>query len=209
MLKRESQENRNFTNHPVGKMPRIKTTKEEILRKSWRLFHRHGYHDTSLRLIATATGIGKAGLLHHFGSKEKLMGAVIDFARAYYRKRVLAELTTDRALPLRLRAFLDRHVELCQIDRRGCFFANTILETGADNRFADRLGTFHTDWIAAVETALRSDFPAPEAAERAYRLFADYEGSVVIYKIHGDPVHLTRFVDRSIAGLHHPIQLPA
>jgi TetR/AcrR family transcriptional repressor of nem operon len=186
-------------------MPKIKTSKEEILRKAWRLFHRHGYHDTSLQLIATATGIGKAGLLHHFGSKEGLMRAVIVFARDYYDRRVLSELTTDAPLPDRLRRFLERHAELCQIDRRGCFFANTILETGADDRFADQLGHFHTEWIAAVEAALLPRFPPAEARERAYRLFADYEGSVVVYKIHGDAEHLHRFVDRAITNLSLPV----
>ena len=63
-------------------MPKQETTKEKILLKVWRVLHRHGYHDTSLRMLATATGLGKAGLLHHFGSKRQLMAEVIDFARA-------------------------------------------------------------------------------------------------------------------------------
>ena len=190
-------------------MPRQKISRDELLRKAWRLFHRHGYHDTSLQLIASTCGIGKAGLLHHFGSKQGLMRAVIGFAKAYYTHRVLSELHGSAPLPTRLRRFLDHHINLCQLDRRGCFFANTILETGADGLFADQLGQFHEDWIGAVRTALLPHYPADEAAERAYRLFADYEGSVVIYKIHGEVDHLHRFVERATASLSHPIHLPA
>ena len=189
-------------------MPKQKVTREELLRKAWRLFHRHGYHDTSLQLIATKTGIGKAGLLHHFGSKQGLMHAVIDFAKAYYTTAVLSELGGKGSLTERLHRFLDHHVRLCQLDRRGCFFANTILETGADKLFSEQLGQFHQDWIGAVHQALLPYFTPEEAAERAYRLFADFEGSVVIYKIHGEADHLHRFVERAVASLSHPIHLP-
>ncbi len=190
-------------------MPRQKISRDDLLTKAWRLFHRHGYYDTSLQLIASATGLGKAGLLHHFGSKQHLMEAVIAFARTYYTVRVLSELHGDAPLPERLRRFLDHHVRLCQLDRRGCFFANTILETGADRLFSAQLEQFHIDWIAAVRDALLPHYPAAEAAERAYRLFTDYEGSVVIYKIRGKADHLHRFVDRAVTSLVHPIYFPA
>ena len=186
-------------------MPRTKTNKKELLRKAWRILHRHGYHDTSLQMVAEATGLGKAGLLHHFGSKRRMMAEVIDFAHAWYTENVLTELTGTAPLDRRLRNFLLRHTALCQIDRRGCFFANVILETGADQLFADRLGNFHEEWVVRVTEFLTEQYPPLEAAERAYRLFADYEGSVVIYKIHGAPLHLDRFVERAVASLELPI----
>ena len=188
-------------------MPKQKTTKEEILPKAWRVLHRHGYHDTSLQMLATATGLGKAGLLHHFGSKRQLMAEVIDFARAWYAAGVLPELNGTAPLEQRLRRFLTKHTDLCQIDRRGCFFANVILETGADQLFAERLGNFHNEWVDRVTIFLKERYPTDEARERAYRLFADYEGSVVIYKIHGDARHLHRFVDRAADSLSLPIKL--
>ena len=156
-------------------------------------------------MVADATGLGKAGLLHHFGSKRQLMAEIIDFARAWYADHILPELTTESPLEERLERFLAQHIALCQIDRRGCFFANTILETGADQLFADRLGDFHNEWIERVRQCLAERYGREEAAERAYRLFADYEGSVVIYKIHGDAAHLRRFVDRAISSLALPI----
>ena len=189
-------------------MPKQKISRDELLRKAWRLFHRHGYHDTSLQLIATKTGIGKAGLLHHFGSKQGLMHAVIDYAKAYYAEHVLALLDGPAPLAERLGRFLQQHVTLCQLDRRGCFFANVILETGADRLFSDQLGDFHADWQAAVRDALLPHYPADEAQERAYRLFIDYEGSVIVYKIYGASDHLERFVDRAVHSLAYPIQLP-
>ena len=41
------------------------------------MFGRHGYHGVSLDKLAKAAGIQKAGLLHHFGSKEALYCALM------------------------------------------------------------------------------------------------------------------------------------
>ncbi|GAA1305824.1 TetR/AcrR family transcriptional regulator [Saccharothrix xinjiangensis] len=41
------------------------------------LFARHGFEETSLRRIAEAVGFSKAGLLHHYPSKEALRGEVV------------------------------------------------------------------------------------------------------------------------------------
>lgn len=187
-------------------MPTLKTTPPAILRSAWALFHRSGYRDTSLQQIADAAGLGKAGVLHHFGSKAGVMRAVIDFALDWYRENILSIITeTDRPFEERLEQFLRRHFDLCQRNGGGgCFFANMILETGTDGRFAEQLRQFHTEWLAATVRLLSEQFSGPEAEDRAYRLFADYQGSVVLFKLYQDPVHLERLMERTLAGLQTP-----
>ncbi|MTB51654.1 TetR family transcriptional regulator [Lewinella sp. W8] len=195
-----------FTNQPIGKMPKTKTSREEILRATWAEFHRTGYADTSLQQLANAAGLGKAGLLHHFGSKEGLMRAVIEFVDNWYGDNVLAMVDEPGTVEERLERFLRRHLHFCQLnDGGGCFFANMILETGVTGQFAPTLQNFHAGWEAAMIRLLSERFPAEEARERTYRLFADYQGSVVLFKLYRDPVHLERLVTRSIRGLQHPI----
>lgn len=180
-------------------MPKLKTSPEEILRSSWALFHRHGYHDTSLQQIADAAGLGKAGILHHFGSKAGVMKAVIDFAIDWYHRKVLSVVKEDGSLEMRLELFLRRHFDLCQLNGGGgCFFANTILEMGVEGRFTDQLLTFHRAWEAAMVELLSERFPEKEAQERTYRLFADYQGSVVLFKLYQDPIHLEKLVQRTL-----------
>ena len=84
-----------------------------------------------------------------------------------------------------------------------------ILETGAQELFSKQLADFHQDWIERVTGLLTDRFDANEAKERAYQLFTDYEGSVVVYKISGDATHLDRFVARAVGGLSLPISIPA
>lgn len=49
----------------------------QILADATELFARSGYGDTSLRDIADAVGVTKSTLLHHYPSKEALLGAVV------------------------------------------------------------------------------------------------------------------------------------
>lgn len=187
-------------------MPKTKTSREEILRQTWRVLHRQGYASTSLQQLAEAAGLGKAGLLHHFGSKKGLMVAVIQYAKDWYTLKVTALLQQPLPLEERLRQFLEKHRQLCEIDGAGCFFANTVLETGARGEFSALVGDFHAEWISATAHLLEEKFSEEEARERAYRLFIDYEGSVILFKLYQESSHLDRFVERAIESLQLPIR---
>lgn len=53
-------------------------TPERILAEAERLFAAKGFTGTSLASVASAAGLGNAGLLHHFPSKAVLYRAVLD-----------------------------------------------------------------------------------------------------------------------------------
>lgn len=57
---------------------RVRDRKDEILDSAAELFADYGYHGASLRDISRRAGISHPGMLHHFESKENLLGAVID-----------------------------------------------------------------------------------------------------------------------------------
>ena len=52
--------------------------KARILAEALTLFSTQGYVATSLADIARASDISKAGLLHHYSSKDQLLAAVLD-----------------------------------------------------------------------------------------------------------------------------------
>lgn len=197
-------------------MPRTKVSREELLALSWDLIHRRGYRATSLAAVSAAAGIGKAGVLHHFGSKENLMREVIAWARAQFSAYVLsvfAKTGHDAAgapwtLEHRLGEAIRRQFRLVRRENAGCFFANTILEVGDEAGFADELRGFVDDWLAALTAMLAERFPRPEAAERAYRYFTDYQGSVMLFKVSGERQHLDRFRERAVASLQRDITVP-
>ena len=198
-------------------MPRTKITKAQLLATAWDLIHRRGYRATSIADVSAAAGIGKAGVLHHFGSKANMMAEVVDWARQQFRGYVLSVFakagTAADGQPCTVEARLGeairRQFRLVRRENAGCFFANCILETGASGEFAEGLNGFVEDWLAALTAMLSERFDTPEAQERAYRYFTDYQGSVMLFKVSGDRRHLDRFRARAVAQLSEPISLPA
>ena len=59
-----------------------------ILDRAAGLFAQHGFAHTSLQSLADAVGLSKAGLLHHFPSKDALYTAAIEEGRAHARRAV-------------------------------------------------------------------------------------------------------------------------
>lgn len=68
---------------------------EEILDHAAALFAQHGFAHTSLKSLADAVGLSKAGLLHHFPSKE----AIFEAAHAVSRERTQEVLDLVAGLP--------------------------------------------------------------------------------------------------------------
>ena len=184
-------------------MPKQKIDKEELLRLCWSVLHRQGYHHTSLRDLSQATGLGKAGLLHHFGSKEGLMRAVMDFAARWYGDNVLAVAEEDLPLEQRLEKLLRRHNRLAKIDGRGCFFGNTVLETSQEGIFNERIEVFFAEWQSALAHLLTGPLAAEQARDFAYLTLVEYQGATTLYKLHRDEAHLERFVHRTLARFNH------
>lgn len=203
-----------FTVQSVS-MPKVKITKEELLAHIWELVHRNGYKATSIANVSAVAGIGKAGVLHHFGSKENMMIEVIKWARINFQGYVLSAFAktgedstgTPWTVESRFAEALRRQYRLVRRENAGCFFANSMLEIGTDPAFSTKLEGFFTDWTAAVEASLTERFSAEEAKERTYRLWTDYQGSVMLFKTTGDRTHLDRYRDRSVASFAHPIFL--
>ena len=54
-------------------------TKKQILSKSMEMFLEHGYDNTPMSQLAKELGLSKAGLYHHYPSKESLLFDIIDF----------------------------------------------------------------------------------------------------------------------------------
>jgi AcrR family transcriptional regulator len=86
---------------------------DAILDQAAGLFARHGYSEISVQRVATAVGLSKTGLLHHFPSKEALGEAVAERSRFLMREvveavgglpdgpvrdRAALEILTDQAL---------------------------------------------------------------------------------------------------------------
>ena len=180
-------------------MPVKKIDKQELLHRCWEVFNRHGYHGTSVSMLAEATGLGKSGLMHHHLSKESLMRAVLEYAQETLRSTVFSVLQEELPPEQKLEKMLRRQNRLVKMERQGCFFANTALETGRDGLFNKPIQVIWEEWKKTVASILREIMPAAEADQTAYRLLLEYEGAIIMYKISNEVEHLEQFVARAVA----------
>ncbi|ATG50852.1 TetR family transcriptional regulator [Brachybacterium vulturis] len=67
----------------TAEKPAVSSRREAILDAAAALFAERGYHGASLRDISREVGISHPGMLHHFSSKEALLGAVVDRLEAH------------------------------------------------------------------------------------------------------------------------------
>lgn len=182
----------------INHMPTKKIEKSELLHRCWEVFNRNGYHGTSISMLAEATGLGKSGLMHHHLSKESLMRAVVEYAQDTMRTVVFSVAQEDLPPEQRLEKLLRRQNRIVKMERRGCFFANTALETGRDGLFNDAIQTIWEEWKSAVAGILTAIMSPEQAQSTAYRLLCEYEGTIIMYKVSNDEKHLEEFVKRAV-----------
>lgn len=109
-----------------------------------------GVGDRSLRDVAAAVGTSHRMLLHHFGSREDLLVAVVE---AVERREMglLPELPTDPAEGFAAMWANVRRPELRQLER--LFFECYARAAQGEKPFARMLPGAVTGWLTAVDTA--------------------------------------------------------
>ncbi len=73
------------------------TTKEKIVFHAGKLFSQHGYHGTSLDMLAKACGVKKPSLLHHYASKQEIALNTFKNLQNYCEKSIFA-IAHDEAI---------------------------------------------------------------------------------------------------------------
>jgi AcrR family transcriptional regulator len=119
--------------------------REEILEKAAKLFRKTGYAATTMRMIATATGMEAASLYNHISSKQELLEELL-FSVAEEFTGGMDRAEKLNASPLQKLEFLvDLHIDLTL-------------------RWPDRIALVTGDWVHLEEprlseyTALRTDY---------------------------------------------------
>jgi len=174
-------------------MPKIKTTKEEIIEKSTDLFHRNGYHKTSMTDIAEACGILKGSLYHHFKNKEDLMKEVLISWRDKFREGAFRQaIDADVDVTEKLNLLID-YSEKTYLESNGSFLASLLLETiNVVPEFTKMIKAFFTEWIETSADVLSEIYPREGAIKIAKESIAAIEGSVMMMQLFNDKTFLTR-----------------
>ena len=97
-----------------GKQPRevAEKTKKKILMAALKVFAIEGFHDAKLRVIAAKAGSTHNLIRHHFGSKDDLWEAVVDYALGLREARLKRIIDSGQSMdPVELyKKLIESHV---------------------------------------------------------------------------------------------------
>lgn len=168
-------------------MPRpAQFTREDVLDRAMRAFHRHGFGGTGVAELVRITKLQPGSLYSAFQSKETLFLAVLDrYGRASVAQieRTLARTRSPLEGIRRYFRGLAREVAGGE-DNRSCLLVNTVLELSRQNATVQRRVNQH---LESIEAVFRRTL---ERARDAGELSRD-----------ADPAALAAFLMTSIWGL--------
>lgn len=146
----------------------------------------HGFADLSWRPVAAALGITPTTLVHHFGSKEQMLVAIL----GRLRERIFAatgELLGERPdLPTAARTAWARTSDPEQGAEFRLFFAVYGRALQAPQQFAGFLERVVADWMSALCDAQGPDTDPATATRRATLVIATLRGLLLDLLATGD-----------------------
>lgn len=187
--------------------------RERILQEAEHIIHLKGYGAACMDEIAKASGMGKANLFHHYGSKAQLALAVLDFKIAEFRTRRVEPLCAQAAPEKAVEAMFDAGAKFFQGNgcKAGCFVGNIALEmSDRDEAFRERVGAFFAEWAGSIAACLergkKSGYfkPSLDSKAAAEAIVALYEGAIMLTRSQRDARIFKRVggVARSILEQH-------
>ncbi len=171
-------------------------TRNSILEVAAALATEEGLDPLSIGRLAEASGMSKSGLFAHFGSKEELQLATVDYAAALFVAEVIDPARSAPKGLARIWALCDHMIGYSerQVFPGGCFFAATSFEfNNRPGPVRDRIEEMIRSWLSYLEHAVKQAQEAGEldpnlsAREIAFQLDAFAQASNAQYQLFRDP----------------------
>jgi AcrR family transcriptional regulator len=140
-------------------------TRQGILETAAKLATEEGLESLSIGRLAEATEMSKSGLFAHFGSKEELQIATVDYAASVVVAEVIGPAREAPRGLARVWALCDHKLDYVerQVFPGGCFFAATSVEfNNRPGPVRDRIEEMVRSWRSYLEHAVEQ---AQEAGE--------------------------------------------
>ena len=137
-----------------GSRRRGPATREEIHAAAVDLFARLGYHATSMRAIAAATGIQPAAIYHWYPSKEALLVHLQDDFMDRLTDKVEAAMAAEERPALKLAAAVREHVVFHGLHPRAAFVTDSeirALRPEARKRLIAQRDAYQDVFVSATE----------------------------------------------------------
>ena len=171
-------------------------TRNSILEVAAALATEEGLDPLSIGRMAEATGMSKSGLFAHFGSKEELQLATVEYAAKLFVAEVIDPARSAPKGMARIWALCDHMIGYSerQVFPGGCFFAATSFEfNNRPGPVRNRIEEMIRSWLSYLEHAVEQAQeageldPSASAREVAFQLDAFAQASNAQYQLFRDP----------------------
>lgn len=123
-------------------------TKTHILNTAESLFNIHGYNSVGVDLIRDEAGVSKTSMYRHFGSKHKLIEAVLIRRHARFEEKLGGGISAENSIQENLDLFIDWHFDwFAKDDFYGCMFIHAMAEFKESNPEITTLAFMHKKWL--------------------------------------------------------------
>jgi len=130
-------------------------TREMILDRAYAMASRKGLEGLSIGELAAAAKMSKSGVFAHFGSREELQLAVLDFGAQRFGERVFVPAMREKRGLSRLRAIVHGWFDWVRENRHGCPLLASVNEYDAcPGPQRDRVVAFMDQWRGEIARAI-------------------------------------------------------
>ena len=182
-------------------MPKIQTSKEDLIAKSTQIFLKSGYYHTSFADLARACGIEKSHFYYYFTDKRDLMNQCLLFFSGKIQKNVFDIAVDESRKPSeRIRKMLGYVYDLHTENGYGCLFGNTLLETvNREPYFEQTIRDFFDSWKKALSHLYAEISIKTDLEEIALNDIEKIQGSIMLMKLYNDKSLLQKAIDQILA----------
>lgn len=160
-------------------------TRTMILDAADRLFGEAGFDAATTREIAELSGVNKALIHYHFGSKEELLGSTLDRYYERLAQAVSASLRDQVGLRARLISLIDTYVDFLNQNRNFCRIVQREASGGKHiERIRSHMVPLFGLGVALIDNTFPPENRPPELA--AHHLLMSFYGMIVSYFTYSD-----------------------
>ncbi|MDD3591171.1 MAG: TetR/AcrR family transcriptional regulator [Sulfurovum sp.] len=165
-----------------------KTSREEILKQSAKLFKTKGYYNTSMSDIADACGLLKGSIYHHFKSKDDIGIESLKFIHEYFRNEIFSIAYRDDLRTLeKIKLIVKKTDDYFLHSEGGCLLGNLALEVSwTDIKFKDEIKDYFTNWEKALYTIFKEKINDNKAHELSKEFVESIQGSIMMMNLYND-----------------------
>lgn len=178
-----------------------KLSREQIIQQCIPVLKQHGYHATSIAMLAQACGLTKGAFYYYYTDKTAL---VADIIKHVHQLAMGHLFTFDPKLSV-LQSLAITHqkaVSFFKQDSIGCLIAIIAVESVYTTPELVALArAFFTDWQQRMQALFEQVLPQTLAYELSRQMVADYEGAILMARIFEDTRYIEAVYQRLITTI--------